>query len=130
MLQVGILVDVREDGTPLVDYTGNEFGPIPAKTAIPAANSGDTVLLVFQGGDSTCPIIMGVVRDRLEKGSPRRLAIAAKEIVVEGTKEIRLCCGESSLILRSDGKTVLKGREVLSRASRTNRIKGATVQLN
>jgi hypothetical protein len=33
-------------------------------------------------------------------------------------------------MLRKDGKTVLKGREVLSRASRTNRVKGATVQIN
>lgn len=128
--QTGVLLEVGAEGSPIVDYSGNELGPIPARTAIASANAGDTVLLVFDGGDPTRPIIVGVVRDRFEKSHPQRLKIAAKEILVEGTEEVSLRCGESSLILRKDGKAVLKGREVLSRASRTNRIKGATVQVN
>jgi hypothetical protein len=128
--QTGVLLEIGANGSPIVDYGGNELGPIPARTAILSANAGDTVLLVFDGGDPTRPIIVGVVRDRFEKSHPQRLKLAAKEILVEGTEEVSLRCGESSLILRKDGKAVLKGREVLSRASRTNRIKGATVQLN
>jgi hypothetical protein len=128
--QTGVLLEIGASGSPIVDYSGNELGPIPARTAIASANAGDTVLLVFDGGDPTRPIVVGVVRDHFEKSQPQRLKIAAKEIVVEGTEEVSLRCGESSLTLRKDGKAVLKGREVLSRASRTNRIKGATVQLN
>ncbi len=128
--QSGILVEIRADGSPLVDFPGNELGPIRARTAIASATAGDSVLLVFDGGDPTRPIIVGVLRDRLDKGHPPQLKLAAKEILVEGTEEVSLRCGESSLTLRKDGKAVLKGREVLSRASRTNRIRGATVQLN
>jgi hypothetical protein len=128
--QMGLLVDIDVEGSPMVEYSGNELGPIPARTTIPSAQRGDNVLLVFDQGDPTRPIIIGVVLDRFEEGQPQRLKIAAKEILVEGTEEISLCCGESSLTLRKDGKTLLKGREVLSRASRTNRIKGATVQIN
>ena len=127
---IGILVDVRSDGIPVVDYAGNRLGPIPARTAVSVANPGDTVLIILQDGDPTSPIITGVVHDRLETGLPQKLRLAAKEIALEGTHEISLRCGESSLILRKDGKAMLKGSEVLSRASRTNRIKGATVQLN
>jgi hypothetical protein len=128
--QTGLLVDVGADGSPRVEYSGNQFGPIGAKTAIPSARKGDTVLLVFDQGDPARPIIIGVVRDHFEKGFPSRLRMAAKEIVLEGAEEVILRCGESSLTLRKDGKTVLKGNEVVSRASRTNRIRGATVQIN
>ena len=128
--QTGVLVDVGVDGAPTVEYNGNELGPIPARTAIPLARRGDIVLLVFDGGDPTLPIIIGIVRDRFDKSQPQQLKIAAKEILVEGAEEVTLRCGESSLTLRKDGKTVLKGNEVLSRASRTNRIKGATVKIN
>jgi hypothetical protein len=125
-----VLVDIGPDGSPIIEYGGNELGPIPARTAISSASRGDTVLLVFDQGDPTRPIIIGIVRDRFEKGFPQRLNMAAKEILLEGAEEVCLRCGESSLTLRKDGKTLLKGREVLSRASRTNRVKGATVQIN
>jgi len=128
--QTGALLAIASDGAPMVDYSGNELGPIAARTAIATANPGDTVLLVFDGGDPARPIIVGVVRDRFEKSHPQRLKLDAREILVEGSDEISLRCGESSLTLRKDGKAVLKGREVLTRASRTNRIKGATVKLN
>jgi hypothetical protein len=85
---------------------------------------------VFDRGDPTRPIIVGIVRDRFDAKLPQRLQIAAKEVVMEGAEEVSFRCGESSLTLRKDGKTVLKGRELLSRASRTNRIQGATVQIN
>jgi hypothetical protein len=128
--QTGLLVEVGADGSPRVEYSGNELGPIAARTTIPSARKGDTVLLVFDQGDPARPIIIGIVRDRFEKSFPNRLRMAAKEIVLEGADEVSLRCGESSLTLRKDGKTVLKGNEVVSRASRTNRIRGATVQIN
>jgi hypothetical protein len=129
-LQVGILVSVSAEGVPLVEFGDNELGPIPAQTTIPSARPGQSVLLLFEQRDPRRPIIVGVVRDRFEQDSSSRLKMEAKQIVLEGAEELILRCGESSLTLRNDGKTVLKGRELLSRASRTNRIKGATVQIN
>jgi Domain of unknown function (DUF6484) len=127
---LGLLVDIGADGSPIIEQNDNGLGPIPARTAITSARLGDTVLLIFDQGDPTRPIIIGVVRDTFAPSRPQRLRIAANEIVVEGTEEVSLRCGESSLTLRKDGKTVLKGREVLTRASQTNRIKGSTVQIN
>jgi Domain of unknown function (DUF6484) len=126
--EIGVLVDIGADGTPMVEY-GGEDGPVSARTAIPSASRGDIVLLLFDHGDLRRPIIIGIVRDTFE-GFPKRLKIAAKELLIEGAETVTLRCGESSLTLRRDGKTVLKGKEVVSRASRTNRIKGSTVQIN
>lgn len=128
--RVGALVAIGASGTPIVDYEGNESGPLPARTAIISANRGDTVILLFDRGDPSCPIIIGVVHDRLEPNVPEELTITAKRVILKGTEEVNLRCGESSLLLRKDGKTLLKGREVVSRASQTNRIKGSTVQVN
>jgi hypothetical protein len=51
-------------------------------------------------------------------------------IVLRADREIVLECGESSLILQRDGRVVLRGVEVVSRASRTNKIRGACVKIN
>jgi len=128
--QTGVIVEIDAAGRPAVDYVGNELGPIAARTAIPSARRGDAVLLIFDGGDPTLPIIIGVVRDHFEESQPRQFTIAAREILVDGAEEVSLRCGDSSLTLRKDGKIVLKGNDVLSRASRTNRVKGAAVKIN
>ena len=130
MSHVGLLVGLSSDGFPLIDYNGNERGPLVARTTIAAADPGDTVLLIFEEGDPTRPIIVGVVCERFENRFPPHLRLAAKEILVEGTEQISIACGESSLTLRKDGWATLKGKEVVSRASRTNRVKGATVKIN
>jgi hypothetical protein len=123
------LVDIRE-GVPVVQFQGAELGPVPARTIIASANRGDTVLLMFDEGDAERPIIVGVVRDRFDVGRAAQQKIAAAAVLVEGSEEVTLRCGESSLTLRKDGKAVLKGSDVVSRASRSNRIKGSTVQIN
>ena len=85
---------------------------------------------MFDEGDAERPIIVGVVRDRFDVGRAAQQKIAAAAVLVEGSEEVTLRCGESSLTLRKDGKAVLKGSDVVSRASRSNRIKGSTVQIN
>ena len=41
-----------------------------------------------------------------------------------------LVCGNSSVTLYSDGRVIVKGAELLTRATGTNRIRGASVQIN
>ncbi|MCC6418741.1 MAG: hypothetical protein IT429_10940, partial [Gemmataceae bacterium] len=48
----------------------------------------------------------------------------------DAKEEIVLRCGKSSITLRKDGKVVVLGAEVVSRASGTNKIKGAAVRIN
>ncbi len=53
-----------------------------------------------------------------------------ERVVLEGKKEIVLRCGKASITLTADGRIVLKGVELVSSASETNRIKGSRVKIN
>jgi len=129
-VRIGVVVAIAGDGSPRVEYSGNELGPLPARTIIQSARPGDPVLLIFEKGHPTCPIILGIVRDRFETSPVDRLYLDAKEIILQAVHSLSLRCGDSSLTLRRDGKAIVKGSDVVSRASRTNRIKGATVKIN
>jgi len=43
---------------------------------------------------------------------------------------LELRCGDSQITLTKDGKVVIKGVDVTTRASRTCRVKGSTVNIN
>jgi hypothetical protein len=55
---------------------------------------------------------------------------APENLVVEAKKQLDLKCGQSSIVMRRDGKLVLKGVDVVSRAKRNNKIKGGSVNIN
>ena len=46
------------------------------------------------------------------------------------SRELVLRCGKASVTLTSDGAVRIRGTDVLSRASATNRIRGGNVQIN
>lgn len=146
---LGTLVRVSEDGRPFVTFAGSR-GEVLARTAIsepvahePAQLCGSTVLLVFDGGSASCPIIVGVVRERFRPGSeaagsaptqaqPSASAhkIHAASIIIEGEEEIVLRCGRGSICITADGRVVIKGTRLTSRASETNKVRGAVVLIN
>ena len=53
-----------------------------------------------------------------------------RRVVLEGRDEIVLRCGSASITLTRDGKLVVKGAYVESRATGVNRIKGGAVKIN
>jgi hypothetical protein len=77
---------------------------------------GTPVLLLLEKGVEAHPILVGLVRDRLEEP--------------EAPQELALSCGESSITLRRDGKIIIKGEEIVSRARGVNKVKGAIVKIN
>ena len=145
---VGHIVQINEKGRAVVDFPGNLVGPLQARSVIVAPTEfhknmdKDTpVLLVFENQDPTLPIIIGIIHDRLFQTTaseemtlpikrPRDSIIDGKRLVLDAKEEITLRCGKSSVILRKDGKVVVKGIRLISRASETNKIKGASVKIN
>lgn len=142
---VGHIVSLGKDGHVLVDYPGNHLGPVTARSTVsqPLEDTSDNipVLIILENGDPALPIIVGVVRDTLPLNSEVRkvgfeiethheIFIDGKKIVFEAAEQIELRCGKSSVILTKEGRVVLKGTEIVSRASRTNKIKGASVSIN
>jgi hypothetical protein len=142
---------VRLDGTgPIVDFPGNPHGPVPARSLVQvdlaalkrAAADRAEVLLAFDGDDAARPIILGVLGAHsdtpgLDAAVAATLASGeatveadGKRLVIEAKQEVVLRCGEASITLKRDGKVLIRGVNVETRASGTNRVKGATVKIN
>ena len=51
-------------------------------------------------------------------------------ITLQAETELLLRCGNASILLRRDGKLVIKGTEVVSRASGAHKIRGGQVNIN
>jgi hypothetical protein len=147
-VQIGELVSVDSDGRPLVTFDGGPPHGVVARvaTAEPApaeidANNLPKVLLTFEGADVVEPIIVGFVRDSFTRRSAsqtvvvavedtRRIELNGKAVIFRAEEEIVLKCGLGSLTIRADGQIVIKGRRLVSRASESNKIRGASVEIN
>jgi hypothetical protein len=124
---VGRIVRVEADGDVIVDFPGNRLGPIRARVATSeelATSTSEPLLLNFEEANPALPIVVGVVKEGTRRATPKRV------LTLDATGEITITCGKSSIMLRSDGRIVIKGTELLSRASRTNKIRGAAVKIN
>lgn len=144
---VGTLIGRDGDGTVRVDYPGNPHGPLPARLVGAGVNESlfllgagcPPVALAFENGDRSRPLILGLVSDRCEplaeaprlpSGVARELTIDGRVLIIDAEQELILRCGTASIHLRRDGKVVVKGTEIVSRASGANKIKGGVVNIN
>lgn len=131
------------DDQPMVRLDG-AAGAVAAASIVPAAEyfapDGSLLvgcaLMVALRGPAQAPVVMGVVRDALvrnvvhDRRQGKTVLVDGERIVFTGEREILLKCGDAEILLRSDGKVVVKGCDIVSRASGRNRIKGATVGIN
>ena len=112
---------------------------VRARTTVPLQRAmiGATVLVLYEDGDPTRPIIIGVVQ---EPTPSRRAAPAAastieaqvdnERLTLTAEREIVLRCGDASITLTRAGKVIIKGNYVLSRSTGYNKIKGAVIDIN
>lgn len=133
-LIIGSFVGI-DGGRLLVDYPGNSRGPVAARSTLthfpdpaPPVASGVRVLLAFAEIDPATPILIGFLTETWpvhanEAPLRRRLSLTAAE-------EIEIGCGESSIVLKADGTLIIKAKRISSRARESNKIKGATVNIN
>ena len=167
--RVGWIAGVNAAHGVLVDYEGNPRGPLPARSTVPldaktieaAVTTKQGVVLLFDKGNPSAPLIMGLLQPSsttplldellgappssappLPAGTPANGSTAlpvpsrveakvdGKRVVIEGKDEIVLTCGQASITLKRNGKVVIKGVQLETRASGVNRIKGGSVQIN
>ena len=101
------------------------------------------VLVVFEQGDIEKPIITGVIQQTFgvesqQQPSPedqalrstRKLTVAGKTLHIGADQDILIECGKSSIRMTRLGKIILKGTDIVSRATRNNKIKGSSINLN
>lgn len=149
----GWLAGTDDTGRLLVDFPGNTAGPIAARLAAvvdaksmqAAVSSRQQVVLLFESGDPRLPFIMGLVQattstplvdalleeqSQVPRPAPVEAKVDGRRVVIEGKDEIVLQCGEASITLRRNGKVIVKGTYLESRATGIHRIKGGSVEIN
>ncbi len=127
------VVAIRGDGTIVVSGVpgGSEYPcDLLATSAAPGLpfESGDLVLVWSPEDDAERPVILGRVESACPPASES--CDTPAELVLEAKDNLTLKCGEGSITIRADGKILIKGKDLVSRAQRTNRIKGGAVSIN
>ena len=135
---IGELLAIADDGkSPLVTYPGQPgTAALRARTVLDlhGAHIGQSVLLAFEQGDATRPIVTGVLRQvdsqPLEAPGNVQIDIDGQRMVVSAKQQLVLQCGKASITLTKAGKVLITGSYVSSRSTGVNRVKGGSVQLN
>lgn len=127
-----------------VNYAGNPYtSPLFAISTVKITKQelGKQVVLSFDHGNPSRPIIMGVVQQpqtpaemefNLDEAVKKELLakLDGEQVTLSADKEIVLKCGKSSITLTRAGKIIIRGEYLLSRSSGVNKIKGGSVQIN
>lgn len=93
--------------------------------------SGDTVLVWLPESDEERGVVLGRIGpSRAPVVEPEKKQDTPDELVIEAKKNLTFKCGNGSITLRKDGKILIKGKDLVSRAKRMNRIKGGSVAIN
>jgi len=140
-LAASIVAEISEidaEGHVYVRFPGGGETPVRARIAFDRRTRGDgarallgaRALVVFENGDRALPIVVDVLRDRIESDAPRELTIDGDRLLLEARHEVTLRCGKASIVLRRDGKVLIRGAHVVSRSSGPNKVKGTSIDLN
>lgn len=157
--RVGSLVAWSSGEAPKVNFPGNEQGPLAARSTIvldptiiaEAIASERGVLLTFEDGRPDAPIITGLLQNFPDTQDPEsapqvwddqpnedpssplaevEARIDGRRVEIEAADEIVLRCGKASIVLRRNGRVVIRGTYVETRSGGVNRVKGGSVQIN
>jgi hypothetical protein len=138
--RTGWIVGIGPNGEPRVDYEGNRAGPLAARTIveIPPSLPGEKrpALLIFDSNDPRQPVILGLLRRSVSPDIEARLPgrpvaeVDGRRLVLEGTDEVVLRCGKASITLRRNGRVVIRGAQIETRAAGANKVRGGSVQIN
>ena len=141
-VQLATIVAVTEDGPHVQLEPG---GPsVTARLAVPitreridiAIADCQQTLVLFENGDRARPIIVGFIETAPAPVQPAETRpvveadVDGKRVRVTAQDEIVLQCGSASVTLRRNGRVIIRGTYVETRADGTNRIKGGQVQIN
>lgn len=135
----GTLIGFKDEGrTPLVTYPeqpGTAAIAAGAVVDLHGPHIGRKVVLMFENGDPTKPMIMGLLRNPeswplVEKPAQVQVDADGERLLVDAKKQLVLKCGKASITLTKAGKILIQGTYVSNRSSGVMRIKGGSVQLN
>jgi len=124
-----VITDFDAKGQPMVDVDGHAV-VARATVAVGRADRGREVMVTFLEGDIERPVITGLFVAPAGPAGQRHMKFNAAELDFEASAKLTFQCGKSSITLHRDGKIVLRGEHLVSRASGVNRIRGGSIELN
>jgi hypothetical protein len=144
-IHLGVLVGWDDRG-PLVELDGRAGGPVRARVSSPggasfrpaaaagAALSRPEVVLLIDPRPGRAPVLLGVLQSLTAEtpagASELEARVDGRRVEIDGRDEIVLRCGPASITLRRNGRVLIRGVQVETRASGVNRIKGGSVAIN
>ncbi len=135
----GELIAITDEGrTPLVLFPGQPgSAAVRARTVVDlhGPHIGQPVVLMFEGGNASRPIVMGVLRQAegwamAERPAQVEVDADGERLIVSAKEQLVMRCGKASITLTKAGKVLIQGSYVSSRSTGVNRVKGGSVQLN
>jgi hypothetical protein len=134
---VGTIASLSDAGVPMVTVPGADEA-VPARVLAPidgtmlraALLRRAEVMLFFDGGDPSRPIIAGILQAEGLLAEEEVVRVDGKRLVIEGQDEVVITCGEASMTLRRNGKIVIKGDAVETHSRGVQRITGAQIKIN
>ena len=135
---VGTLVAIADAGrSPLVLFSGwHGNAALVARSVVDlhGEHVGKEVVLSFENGDATRPVVLGVLHDESTRSVPAPGQVEVdndgQRMIVAAREQLVLRCGEASITLTKAGKVLIEGTYISSQSGGVNRIKGASIQLN
>lgn len=137
-IQLAKIVSNSNEGISIT-FNDNEQ-PILALSLAPITESdvGKICAIQFINGNQNNPLIVGMIYsnnylDKLSKQIINNATLSCVEqdqLHIQASKSITLQCGESSLTMTADGFVQIRALYIDNYALATNRIKGASVQVN
>jgi hypothetical protein len=136
---MGELIAIADDGrTPLVLFPGQTgSAAVRARTVVDlhGPHIGQPVVLMFDGGNASRPIVMGVLRQAegwpiADRPAQVEVDADGERLIISAKEQLVMRCGKASITLTKAGKVLIQGSYVSSRSTGVNRVKGGSVQLN
>jgi hypothetical protein len=133
---VATLLELLPDGKVRIALPGHGIADLCATPvcALHALGECEQVAVMFEQGDTSRALVLGPMAGApVQAQAPtytHEALIDNERIVIEAEQEIELRCGEAAIILTRDGRILLRGSDITSHASTTQRIRGGSVQIN
>jgi hypothetical protein len=130
------VVDARTDGVVVAQSAGADDGAIAhcdvlASVASERLAVGDEVIIWTGTDPAARPVVIGRIAHGMRQPTDQpEQAELAETLVLEAKHSLTLRVGDGSIVIREDGKILIKGKDLVSHAQRMNRIKGGAVSIN
>jgi hypothetical protein len=130
--QAGVWVELPGGAAPVLARAMQPAGALPVRLQ---PRPGQEVVLMVAPDAGSAPVLLGLLQPLgAEPGAPAAAESVRAQIdgrlELDARDEIVLRCGEATIVLRANGRVVVRGATVETRARGVNRIKGGSVSIN